>query len=283
MTRICEIFRDFGNLKDIFNIKQMLTLLETPAWKSETPLAFYLTPLADSLKDVRDCLLKMHQEGPLHCKYVIENNEELMKKTIEMIKKDVIAQWLAGDELKQDQFKFIYQTMRIMYMSALKPLLLADDKRVIETILPNLVAFRTIRQGKDIMVRKKVDAKREQERIERMTKTGGSMMTMGGTQSALRGTQDFGRSTSPVKNASPTRPSPQKQPSMAMDKKSEKEQAALLSLQQYEQRQAELEAERKEIQKYGRMLVWEGYFHPSKTDQWFSASEKLRHINAHVI
>ena len=51
-----------------------------------------------------------------------------------------------------------------------------------------------------------------------------------------------------------------------MDKKSEKEQAALLSLQQYEARQAELEAERKEIQKYGRMLVWEGYFHPSKTD-----------------
>lgn len=68
-----------------------------------------------------------------------------------------------------------------------------------------------------------------------------------------------------------------------MDKKSEKEQAALLSLQQYEARQAELEAERKEIQKYGRMLVWEGYFHPSKTDQWISASEKLRHINAHVI
>lgn len=74
--------------------------------------------------------------------------------------------------------------MRIMYMSALKSLLLADDKRVIETILPNLVAFRTIRQGKDIIVRKKVDAKREQEKIERMNKTGGSMMTtgtMGGT------------------------------------------------------------------------------------------------------
>jgi len=44
-----------------------------------------------------------------------------------------------------------------MYMSALKPLLLADDKRVVETILPNLVAFRAIRQGKDIMVRKKND------------------------------------------------------------------------------------------------------------------------------
>lgn len=79
--------------------------------------------------------------------------------------------------------------MRIMYMSALKPLLLAEDKRVIETILPNLVAYRAIRQGKDIMVRKKNDAKREQERVERMARTGGSMLgTMQGTQSALGGT-----------------------------------------------------------------------------------------------
>jgi hypothetical protein len=70
---------------------------------------------------------------------------------------------------------------------------------------------------------------------------------------------------------------------MIEKKLTEKEQAALLSLQQHEQRQAELEAERKEIQKYGRMLIWDGYFHPSKTDQWMSASEKLRHINAHVI
>jgi len=31
------------------------------------------------------------------------------------------------------------------------------------------------------------------------------------------------------------------------------------------------------------MMIWEGYFNPSKTDQWMSASEKLRHINAHVI
>jgi 3-methyladenine DNA glycosylase AlkC len=168
----------------------MLSLLETPNWKNETPLAFYLTPLADQLKDVRDCLLKMHQEGPLHCKYVIENNEDLMKKTCEMVKKDVVAQWLAGDELKQDQFKFIYQTVRIMYMSALKPLVLADDKRIIETILPNLVAFRAIRQSKDILIRKKVDTKKDMEKVERMLKTGGTLMsiTMGATATSLGGT-----------------------------------------------------------------------------------------------
>jgi hypothetical protein len=52
--------------------------------------------------DVRQCLLKMHEDGPLHSKYIIEDNQELQEKTIEMVKKDVTAQWLAGDELKQD-------------------------------------------------------------------------------------------------------------------------------------------------------------------------------------
>jgi hypothetical protein len=94
------------------------------------------------------------------------------------------------------------------------------------------------------------------------------LSTMHGTQSALGGTQDMGKSLSPAKNASPTRPSPQKQTSLVMDKKSEKEQAALINQQNYELRQAELEAERKEIQKYGRMMIWDGYYHPSKTDQW---------------
>jgi hypothetical protein len=53
-------------------------------------------------------LLKMNEDGILRCKYVIEDNTELMEKTITMVQKDITAQWLAGDELKQDQFKFIY-------------------------------------------------------------------------------------------------------------------------------------------------------------------------------
>jgi hypothetical protein len=52
-----------------------------------------------------------------------------------------------------------------MYMSALKPLLLAEDnKRILEVILPNLAAFRAIRAGKDILVKKRADNKWEQER-----------------------------------------------------------------------------------------------------------------------
>jgi hypothetical protein len=31
------------------------------------------------------------------------------------------------------------------------------------------------------------------------------------------------------------------------------------------------------------MFIWEGYHHPGKVEQWIVASEKLRHINSHVI
>jgi hypothetical protein len=31
------------------------------------------------------------------------------------------------------------------------------------------------------------------------------------------------------------------------------------------------------------MMIWEGYYHPGKTEVWIEAFEKLRHINAHVV
>jgi hypothetical protein len=35
-----------------------------------------------------------------------------------MVKQDGTAQWLVGDELKQDQFRFFYDTTKIIYDSA---------------------------------------------------------------------------------------------------------------------------------------------------------------------
>jgi len=48
-----------------------------------------------------------------------------------------------------------------MYRSALKQQLLAEDKRVLEVVLPNLVAFRAIKHGKEIMVKKKNDVRKD--------------------------------------------------------------------------------------------------------------------------
>jgi hypothetical protein len=78
----------------------MLKVLKIQNWKSIAPYNFYLTPLEDSIKVVRNDLLKMHKDGPLFMKYIIENNVGLQSDTQAMVKKDIIAQWLVGDELK---------------------------------------------------------------------------------------------------------------------------------------------------------------------------------------
>jgi hypothetical protein len=77
MTKVCEIFTSYGKLKESYNIKQMLNILKIPEWELSPPLGFYLTPLKNALRDTRDCMLKMDKEGPLHCKYIIEDNTEL--------------------------------------------------------------------------------------------------------------------------------------------------------------------------------------------------------------
>jgi hypothetical protein len=41
-----------------------------------------------------------------------------------------------GDELKQDQFKFFYDTVKIVYDSALRDLLLAGNEKVIDDVIP---------------------------------------------------------------------------------------------------------------------------------------------------
>lgn len=49
-----------------------------------------------------------------------------------------------GNSLKQDQFKFMYDSIKIIYDSALKDLLLNEDKTIMESIIPKIVAYMAI-------------------------------------------------------------------------------------------------------------------------------------------
>ena len=77
LTILCQLFSTYGDLKEAFNIKQMLHVLKIENWKQIPPFAFYLNPLADSLELVRKHLLEMRDLGHLRAKYFIEKNEEL--------------------------------------------------------------------------------------------------------------------------------------------------------------------------------------------------------------
>lgn len=79
MSEICRIFKEFGDLDDIYDIRQMIETLklENRRWHEVVPFEYYLTPLKLALKKVRDELLRMEKAGPLRSKYIIEQNKDL--------------------------------------------------------------------------------------------------------------------------------------------------------------------------------------------------------------
>ena len=77
LTGVCEIFKDYGELKDHFDIRQMIETLKIQDWKQIPPFQFYLSPLESCIKKLRDNLLEMRKLGHLRMKYIIEDNKSL--------------------------------------------------------------------------------------------------------------------------------------------------------------------------------------------------------------
>ena len=115
-------------------------------------------------------MLEMRDLGHLRMKYIIEDNKELQDQTKEVVKRDLVAQWLVGDELKQDQFKFFYDTVKIIYDTALKDKLLADDETIVTEVIPQLIAYKSVMVIRDIQLRKAFEAKKAKEKAERERK-----------------------------------------------------------------------------------------------------------------
>lgn len=109
----------------------------------------------------------MDELGHLRRKYIIENNTELQNEVKDMVHKDLIVQWLVGDELKQDQFKFFYDTVKIVYESALRDKLLSQDANVLENVIPKLIAYRAIMVIREIQLTKAKEQKKAKEKAER--------------------------------------------------------------------------------------------------------------------
>lgn len=112
-------------------------------------------------------MIEMRDLGHLRMKYIIEDNKELQDQTKEVVKRDLVAQWLVGDELKQDQFKFFYDTVKIIYDTALKDKLLADDETIVTEVIPQLIAYKSVMVIRDIQLRKAFEAKKAKEKAER--------------------------------------------------------------------------------------------------------------------
>lgn len=68
-----------------------------------------------------------------------------------MVSKDVTAQWLMGNKLKNDQLCFLYDVIKIIYKSPLKAKLINFDKELIEIVIPEMAVFRALLIIRDIL------------------------------------------------------------------------------------------------------------------------------------
>lgn len=171
MTNVCDIFKEYGNMKDHpFDIKQMVKTLKIEDWKEIIPFRYYLTPLEQALNKVRKELIRMHEVGHLQIKYIVEDNEDLQAFMTDLVAKDLLVQWLVGDELKQDQFKFIFDTVNIIYQSALRDKFLAskDSDPIIDSVIPKLVAFKSLMKIREIQLVKYKEEMAAKKKAERM-------------------------------------------------------------------------------------------------------------------
>ena len=142
----------------------MLNLLKLDNWENIVPMSFYLSPLKNSIKTMRTELIEMRKRGPNRCKYYVEQNEPMQAYIIDMVAKDVTAQWLMGDKLKNDQLCFLYEVVKIIYQSPLRIKLINMDKEVIENVIPQLACFRALLVIKDI-IQIKIDEKKKAKSI----------------------------------------------------------------------------------------------------------------------
>ena len=164
---ICTVLKEHGNLKDTFAIKRMLNLLKLDKWEETPPMAYYLIPLRDAIKTVRTELISMREKGQHRSKYYIEENEPMHGYVIDMVKKDVTAQWLMRNKLKIDQLCFLYEVWTIIYRSPLKEKFEKKDKVVIEDVVPMLACFEALIKIRTIMLAQAEEKKKgAEEQIE---------------------------------------------------------------------------------------------------------------------
>ena len=190
--------------------------------------------------------------------YIIEKNTELAADIDTMVKKDNVAQLLMGDELKQDQFEFFYNTAKIIYDSALCSEFInmkvgkTKQGEIIETqVIPEMIAFHSILRIRDIQLAKAAKAKKDKIKAEQMGES------------------------SPGEEVDPNAMTEEQIVAQRLD--NEKSGGIALSYDQLEK-----EADKKDRKEWGRLFIWEGYFNPKIEEKWLETAEALKHVNKHV-
>lgn len=185
----------------------------------------------------------------------------------------------------------------------MKEKFLAEDKIVVESVIPKVVAFKSLMAMRAIQYRKGEEFRKAKEKRQKNE----ALLKANPKPSPAK--KPVAKSKSPGKSKSPSKsPEKSKSPGKAKKGKGKEEEVEevpeekdplemteeeiylkrmsdeanvdLLYLSEEQKRQRLEEAERK---KFGRYWVWEGYFNEKNKDLWLDTVEALKHINEQVI
>mmetsp|Transcript_46190 Transcript_46190/g.61151 ORF Transcript_46190/g.61151 Transcript_46190/m.61151 type:complete len:529 (+) Transcript_46190:35-1621(+) len=263
LTIVCEILKCYPNpegkmLDQEYSIAHILELLELEGWEEVPPLRFYFEPLQKAYRELVKVLRDMHKAGPLHCSYYVERNLAMTKKIYELVRQYNIVGILAGDELKRDQFKFIYKIHDMVYSCALKDYYLtsAPNSVVRETVIPELTVFFTMLHVRDIDDKKRSDDLKKKKKAEERAALGLSE-----------------EEEEELKLDLPTQPTTKKGKKKVEVDPEIIEQARIAALF------------KRELARYGRTWVWEGYYKDDddRKNAWLAGAAALRKINDQVL
>lgn len=90
---------------------------------------------------------------------------------IEMCKNDNLMQILVGDERKQDQFEFFYESCKVLFDSALQDDLVSimspkGNSLIVDLVIPEMVAFKACMRIREIQLKKAKEVKKAKVRAE---------------------------------------------------------------------------------------------------------------------
>ena len=110
----------------------------------------------------------MHELGPLRMSYYVERNTVMTQRIFNLVKIYNIVKILAGDELKRDQFKFIYKVHDCIYSSALKNDYLSEQfgPHIMKEVIPEMTAYKSMILIKNIDDQKAIDAEKKTKKAE---------------------------------------------------------------------------------------------------------------------
>lgn len=173
MSTVCLILKAYPNkdgkmLEEEWDIRHILELLEIEDWEQVPPLKFYLDPMLEAFRELVKVLRVMHDKGPLRMSYYVERNYEMSKRIMELVRQYNIVKRIAGDELKRDQFKFLYSIHEKVYACALREIFLNNKQHttVMQVVIPELTVFKAMLHIRDVDDRKASDEEKKQKKKE---------------------------------------------------------------------------------------------------------------------